>query len=102
MTGTELYLKRIEPDRSHDSILFHIWQNTPWVVEVFTGPIGAGCYYELTDWCFHEFGHEAFLSHRSGRWRSGSATIMGWTWFGFSTREEMNQFAAAWPWSVKI
>lgn len=77
---------------AHDGINRRVWYPVPFMLDVQT----EGREQEMLEWCFNTFGPESWLGGE-GRWHRGSATIDGWTWFGFSTREEMEQFAAKFP-----
>jgi hypothetical protein len=37
------------------------------------------------------------MAEGTGRWRRGSVTIYGWTWFGFASEADMQLFQATWP-----
>lgn len=101
VVGTELFQRILEfdyGDRERGDLMREVWSPTPWVIDAWTGVGGDLREREMMDWCYQHFGAQSSPIHeRSGRWMRGNATIYGWTWFGFSTREEMDKFAAAWP-----
>jgi len=82
-----------------------VWGNTPWIIDVYLGEWDEVAHERESDinaWCREHFGEEAWPIHgRDGRWRSGSAIVNNWTWYGFDTEEAMQQFMAAWPDNVK-
>jgi hypothetical protein len=85
-----------DPDRA--ALMRQVWEGTPWMVDAFTDGTGSGRDREMRDWCREQFGPEAWPIHgRPGQWQRGSATINGWTWFGFATKAQMDQFIARWP-----
>lgn len=97
--GSDLYLRYVLPDDSHDGINRKVYAGTPWITNAFTGSPGDARSYAMITWCRDRFGEEAFpfgREPRAGRWHRGGATVYGWTWFGFSTAEEMAEFEAAW------
>lgn len=85
-----------DPDRGE--LMRRVWQPTPWMVDAFTGPIGNhNRYREMMEWCREQFGRESSPIHgHEGTWHSGGATIHGWTWMGFATPEQMDQFVERW------
>ena len=100
--GTALFnrvLRFDHGDQERNDLMRKVWSVTPWMVDAYTGSIDyGGRYREMMDWCFDQFGQECSPIHdKPGRWQRGSATIFGWTWFGFTRREEMERFVAQWP-----
>jgi hypothetical protein len=74
-----------------------IWAGTPWMIDCYTERIGGGLFVEIMQWCRRRWGVEAWPIHsRPGRWQSGSATVDGWTWFGFESEEMLAKFKAQW------
>lgn len=68
------------------------------MIDVLTGSHGEEKHCDIMRWCLEEFGPEAWPIHgKAGQWHSGSVTINGWTWIGFSTKEQMQKFLARWP-----
>ncbi len=101
INGSELYTRmvlRADKDGKHDELMHTVWDNTPWMVEAYTGSIdNFGRYREIMNWCRENFGEEAWPIHgKSGDWHCGGATVMGWTWIGFKTEEMMLKFIDKW------
>ncbi len=99
--GTELFHRTMEWADKHDErgdLMRKVWQGTPWIVDAYTGSIGNhGRYREIMDWCRERFGPESSPIHGNpGQWRSGSATVIGYTWMGFATKEMMDEFMQQW------
>lgn len=100
--ATDLYkrtMARSEGDPDQGALMREVWAPTPWMVDVF---IGSGGDYrrerEMVEWCSERFGREGSPLHKiAGDWRRGNAIIHGWTWFGFATEQQMQQFLEAWP-----
>ncbi len=102
--GTELFHRAVLAfdygDQDRNDLMRKVWTPTPWMIDAFTGEHER--HQSMLEWCFETFGDQCSPIHgRAGRWQRGSATVHGWTWFGFSTREEMDQFTARWPTPVK-
>lgn len=101
MTGTELYRKMLAfdyGDAERSDLMARVWRGTPWLVDAYTGQSADDRDMEMREWCHDHFGTEARPIHgTAGRWQRGSATIYGWTWFGFETEEMMNAFISEWP-----
>ncbi len=75
-----------------------VWAPTPWMVDAFVGRWEDGRERRMLEWCYDAFGDQSSPIHEiTGRWKRGNATVHGWTWFGFSTEAEMNQFVEHWP-----
>lgn len=75
-----------------------LWDRTPWMVNVFTGPAGGDRDKRICAWCQNTFGNEAMpLDGSAGAWRRGDATINGWAWFGFDSASTLEVFQEAWP-----
>lgn len=102
MIGSRLYHRTIEWSEANLTAeglaLNHkVWDGTPWMVNAFTGPIVEDRMHEIISWCRERFGPEAWPIHgKPGNWHRGGATVQGWTWFGFATKEAMQQFEAEW------
>ncbi|WP_152621376.1 hypothetical protein [Bradyrhizobium japonicum] len=82
------------------ALMERVWRDTPWMVDVYSGGYSRDRDREhsILMWCYEQFGEQCSVIHgRSGRWQRGSATIDGWTWFGFSTEAEMKAFVDRWP-----
>lgn len=97
LKGSALYHRQIVSNG--DDLMHKVWGGTPWMVNAYTGNISNfGRYGEIMDWCRERFGPEAFPIHgKPGDWHSGGATVLGWTWMGFKTKQMMEQFCNAWP-----
>lgn len=70
------------------------------MTDAYTGGMARGDerYSEIMEWCRDHFGPEAWPIHdKPGEWHCGGATVYGWTWMGFATKEMMDNFAEAWP-----
>ncbi|WP_278366920.1 hypothetical protein [Marinobacter salarius] len=95
---SELYQRQIA--ECDDKLMHKVWDGTPWMIDAYTGGMARGDerYREIMEWCRDQFGPEAWPIHgKPGDWHCGGATVMGWTWLGFATKEMMDKFAAAWP-----
>lgn len=81
-----------------DDLMKEVWEGTPWMLDVFTGP---GHPDPLRDrimrWCRDKWGTPASPIHGiPGTWREGNATLFGWTWMGFKTEAMMSEFQKRW------
>lgn len=94
--GSELYQRQVA--NCGNELMHQVWDGTPWMVDAYTGTIeNDGRYERMMRWCLDQFGFEAWPIHgKPGDWHSGGATVLGWTWMGFRTREMMDRFVAAW------
>lgn len=103
MDGSDLYRSFIEwnAKRGEDDLrLAHqVWDMTPWVVDMFDGSmVRDDRYRQMIMWCHKKWGDPAWWpSGRKGAWQRGGTTVNGWTWWGFDTKDKMNEFASAWP-----
>lgn len=104
-TGTDLFHRTMAwADSEQDDplkrgeLMRKVWQETPWMVDVYTGQItNHGRYREIMDWCREKFGPELWPIHgKPGTWQSGGATVYGRTWMGFATKEMMDEFMQQW------
>jgi hypothetical protein len=101
--STPLHQHMLAFNRSNaerDTLMEKVWRDTPWMVDVYSGGYSADRdrEHDIQTWCFEQFGEQAFPIHgKSGRWQRGTATVDGWTWFGFSTETEMQRFIDRWP-----
>lgn len=106
--GTDLFKRIMQYADADDradgrgNLMRKVWENFPWIVDAYTGRIANhGRYADIMGWCREQFGQEAFPIHgKPGLWHSGSATIDGYTWMGFSTEEMMEQFCREWETAV--
>lgn len=98
--GSPLYHRMLEYDYGDPetlALMHKVWDGMPFMVNAFTGPCADNLDREIRDWCHDTFGPEAWPIHgKPGDWHRGNATIYGWTWFGFKTREMLQQFSDAW------
>lgn len=99
--GSELYerqIKSVVVSSSWNGLMRKVWDETPWMVDVYTGPISNfGRYREIMDWCWGRFGRQASPIHgKPGDWQMGGVTLYGWTWMGFKTKEMMEEFLEFW------
>lgn len=95
--GSSLYQRFIarEPD---GDLQRRVWDPTPWMFDAYTGDDRRR--HAMRVWCYATFGPPTWPfgdDPRPGRWHEGSATVFGWTWFGFSTLAEAAEFEEAWP-----
>lgn len=99
--GTRLYEQYILGDTSeHGDLSRRVWAGTPWIIDAYTGRVSDDRTYEMLHWLADEMGEQAWPlgpSPRPGRWWRGSATVNGWTWFGFASEADMQAFQDAWP-----
>lgn len=99
--GTELFQQTMDfnhGDAGMSALMRKVWGGTPWMVDAFTDGTGGARDRDMREWCIAKFGPEAWPLHdRPGQWQRGGVTINGWTWFGFATKAQMDQFLARWP-----
>jgi hypothetical protein len=85
-------------DTDRAELMRKVWIGTPWVIDSYTGNYDEGRKRDMLHWCYETFGQQASPIHdRPGTWQQGSATIYGWTWFGFATKSQMHLFVERWP-----
>ena len=98
--GSPLFHRIVSFDYGDDersALMLKVWSGTPWAVETWTGGIDNDQSREIMDWCRERWGDGALPIHgRPGRWYRGSATVHGWTFFGFETEAMMREFASEW------
>lgn len=103
MSTTDLYRSVIEFEPSNEAataLAHEVWDGTPWMIDVYAGSFNEVRRYDILHWCHDTFGRQADPfgpDPRPGRWRQGNATVDGWTWFGFATEADMQQFIEHWP-----
>lgn len=74
-----------------------VWDATPWMIDVYEGSMETMRYRDLIMWSDDKWGPQFWWpSGREGSWQRGSATVFGWTWWGFDTEEKMREFQAEW------
>lgn len=99
--GSDLFVQMQTFDYGDDErrdLMIEVWSPTPWIVDAFSDSVNSVTERAMLDWCRAAFGDEAWPIHgRPGEWQRGSATIHGWTWFGFRTEGQMNQFNERFP-----
>lgn len=101
--ATDLYHRMLAfdyGDTERADLMKQVWQDTPWMIDVWSGGYSRhrDREMEILNWCNDTFGQQAAPIHeRPGAWYRGSATIHGWTWFGFSTEADMVRFQERWP-----
>lgn len=95
--SSELYKKQIE--NCNNELMHKVWDGTPWMVNAYTGSSSHDeRYRQIMEWCRDKFGQKAWPIHgKPGKWHSGGATVRGWTWMGFATKEMMEEFLSNWP-----
>ena len=108
---TELYKRIIkhatEKDDDERLALSHkVWDPTPFVIDVYMGEIAEfGMRTDertIREYCRGYFGKESWPIHdEPADWYRGGATVDGWTWFGFKTKEMMDKFIFDWPENTK-
>jgi hypothetical protein len=100
MTGNGLYERMLGFDYQGGDMadLMHkVWSPTPFMTECHTGAVASDDWLAMRDWCRARWGDMAWPIHgRAGRWQDGSATVFGWTFFGFETAEMLAEFEAEW------
>lgn len=100
VTGSALFDRTIAFDYGDvetSALVQKVWSATPWMTNCKTDGPDADISREIMDWCRAKWGEEAWPIHgRLGKWQRGSATIFGWTWFGFATEEMLKEFQAKW------
>lgn len=86
-----------DEDRERAALSRKVWNGTPWMLNVNGGSPGGDQTREIILWCREHFGDEAWPIHsEAGNWQRGSATVYGWTWYGFATEQMMQKFQAKW------
>ena len=93
---TELYdkiIKHGETSCAGSDLTHKLWDHTPWVIDVFFGGHNSESERSILDYCFCNFGPEAWPIHgKPGNWYRGGATVDGSGWIGFHTAAMMEQF----------
>lgn len=95
--GSDIFKDYILANAEEDGLSLRVWSGTPWIASLFTDDDRRRR--QMVEWMHDQFGPSAFPfgdQPQPGRWREGNATVFGWTWFGFSTEEEMDQAVAFW------
>ena len=99
--ATPLYHRMIAfnyEDDERAELMRKVWDGHRWMVDAWTGNYQDGRKREMLQWCYDTFGDQALPIHgRPGTWMQGSATVHGWTWFGFATDADMVRFIERWP-----
>ena len=96
--GTELYRKVVNwEEHTTSDFLRMVWEPTPYMIDVYTGGPTSGRRYEMHEWLTERWGPEGSTIHgHEGLWQFGDASIDGYTWLGFATKEMMQEFLRAW------
>lgn len=85
-------------DAERSELMRKVWSPTPWMADVYTGSYDDDRMNDMLRWCYDELGHQCSPIHmKPGRWQRGSATVFGWTWFGFAEEADLQWFLARWP-----
>lgn len=101
--GTDLYRSALafnadDHDAKRKALMAKVWCGTPWMVDAYVGSCETRRRHDVMKWCRDQFGLEARPIHgHAGQWRSGGATINGWSWMGFATEDQMRRFMDCWP-----
>lgn len=86
-------------DGDRKNLMQDIWSGYPWMVNAYSGGYSNNrdLEHDILTWCFDNIGEQGYPIHgKAGAWYRGSATINGWTWFGFSTEQDMQKFKRRW------
>jgi len=96
--GTELYRDVIKwKGYTNPELIRKVWEPTPYMIDVYTGGHTSTRRYEMREWLTERWGQACSPIHgREGLWQFGNATINGYTWLGFATKEMMQEFLRAW------
>jgi len=94
-------------DEERLTLSHKVWDHTPFVLDVYVGErneYGEGIdESEIREYCRENFGKESWPIHnKPGDWYRGGATVDGWTWLGFKTKEMMEKFISDWPKNTKV
>jgi hypothetical protein len=85
-------------DDERAALMRKVWDGFRWMVDAYTGDRPEGREREMLEWCYDTFGDQASPIHeKPGQWLRGSATVFGWTWFGFASKPMMDSFVERWP-----
>lgn len=100
--ATDLYNRMLafnHEDPELAALMKKVWIDTPWMINAYTGDRREDRReHDMLEWCYEQFGPMASPIHdKLGSWQRGCATVFGWAWFGFATREDMDRFIARWP-----
>lgn len=99
--STDLHKRMLEFNYGDDErakLMREVWLGHPWMVDAFSGGYRDDREYQMLDWCYETFGQQASPIHkRPGAWLRGSATVHGWTWFGFTNEADMLKLIVRWP-----
>src|SRR5579872_1182059 len=99
--GTDLYRRILAfdyGDVERADLMSKVWSVTPWMADAYTGSCGEQRERQMIEWCCERCGWQASPIHDiPGSWQRGSATVYGWTWFGFADEADLIAFLEAWP-----
>ena len=95
-SGSALFQQIMASDYGSD-LAHEFWDETPWITSAFTDEINSMRWHEIILWCEKHYGPERWPIHdKPGDWHTGCATVHGWTWVGFATKEMMTSFEVHW------
>ncbi len=101
--ATDLYHRTMTFDlinRELNELMHKVWDGFPWMVNAYTGGYSnnRGREHDILTWCCENIGDPASPIHdKPGRWYRGAATVNGWTFVGFTSKEDMEKFVERWP-----
>lgn len=101
--ATDLYHRTMDfnySDEERAELMHKVWDGFPWMVNAYTGGYSHGRdrEHDILMWCCDNIGEPASPIHdRPGRWYRGSATVDGWTFMGFASKDDMEKFTGRWP-----
>lgn len=98
MKGSKLFKQMIaviSDSEKTSELMKELWSPTPWMIDAFTDSNDSERYREILDWCHNKWGRES-NNVEDRNWRVGGATVYGYTWYGFKTKQMMNEFIHKW------
>lgn len=101
--ATDLYHRTMAfdyGDGERNDLMHKVWDGFPWMVNAYTGGYSKDRDREhnILTWCCEHVGEPASPIHeRPGAWYRGNATVNGWTFMGFASKEDMERFLERWP-----
>lgn len=98
---TDLFERAINfsyDDPERGELVRKVWSVTPHMIDCYTDNINSERERAIRRWCYDNIGEQAYPIHgREGDWQFGGATIFGWTFLGFSSKELLDKFLEAFP-----